>query len=191
MLVTPWSSLSSIFIIVIIQSSAVVQKGMLGTWRTQCSGPGRGERWKCTFLMPFTPSDHLMCVAQSIGKLHLNPPPKKEICSISLSRNSALVDNFCEQFLLELLSKKVFQRRIVLFIHNFSIHSFIYSYGTHHCLLYQKTGLPARSLRRDQHLYPAGAKNSYRDKICFLLLCPTHLEYSTNLKLTSLIPLKQ
>lgn len=25
---------------VISQSSAVVQKGMLGTWRTQCSGPG-------------------------------------------------------------------------------------------------------------------------------------------------------
>ncbi len=24
------------------------------------------------------------------------------------------------------------------------------SYGTHHCLLYQKTGLPALSMRRDQ-----------------------------------------
>lgn len=30
-------------IVVIIQSSAVVQKGMLGTWRTQCSGPGTEE----------------------------------------------------------------------------------------------------------------------------------------------------
>ncbi len=28
-----------------------------------------------------------------------------------------------------------------------------YSYGTHHCLLYQKTGLPAVSVRSEQHLY--------------------------------------
>lgn len=38
-----------IIVTVINQSRAVVQKGMLGTWRTQCSGPGRedeGElRW--------------------------------------------------------------------------------------------------------------------------------------------------
>lgn len=33
----------AIIIVVIIQSSAVVQKGMLGTWRTQCSGPGTEE----------------------------------------------------------------------------------------------------------------------------------------------------